>query len=168
MPLSPKTLFTIGYEGLTPDAFLALLKAHHIQTLIDIRESPISRKPGFCKNSLAHAMHNSGLHYLHMRSLGCPKAVRDGYKQDGDWQRYTAGFMQHLSTQTAAVAELSGLALASHCALLCYEADFNFCHRSMVADAVRAKCGLGIVHIAQVKNVDRGSGQPDFFSPPSF
>lgn len=39
---------------------------------------------------------------------------------------------------------------SSICALLCYEADFNFCHRSMVANAVRDYCGAAVEHIKAI------------------
>ncbi|MFZ5533423.1 MAG: hypothetical protein ACOY5H_07850 [Pseudomonadota bacterium] len=42
------------------------------------------------------------------------------------------------------------MAASSNCALLCYEADFNFCHRSMVANAVRDACGADVEHITAV------------------
>ena len=73
--------------------------------------------------------------------------MRDGYREDGNWKGYTDGFLKHLKTQEAAIAELSELAGSSNCALLCYEADFNFCHRSMVANAVRDYCGADVEHI---------------------
>lgn len=31
--------------------------------------------------------------------------------------------------------------------LLCFEADHNLCHRSMVADAVKQVSGMGVCHI---------------------
>ena len=91
-------------------------------------ELPLSRKPGFSKKALANGLHLSGLEYVHMVELGCPRPVRDGYRADGDWKRYTTRFLEYLRTQKDAVAELVDLAQSSTCALLCYEADFNFCH----------------------------------------
>lgn len=153
------TIFTIGYEGLDIDVFLSLLVEHGIETLVDIRELPLSRKPGFSKKALANALNLSGLEYIHMVDLGCPKPVRDRYREDGNWKRYTEGFLKHLKTQDAAIAELSELAGSSNCALLCYEADFNFCHRSMVANAVRDCCGAKVEHIkaAHAKTVSPAS-----------
>ncbi|KIF11352.1 DUF488 family protein [Xanthomonas citri] len=142
------TVFTIGYEGLDIDAFMSLLAEHGIDTVVDIRELPLSRKPGFSKKSLANVLNLSGLEYVHMVELGCPKTVRDGYREDGDWKRYTKGFLNHLKTQKDAIAELAELVESSTCALLCYEADFNYCHRSMVADAVSKQCGADIEHIS--------------------
>ena len=145
------TVFTIGYEGLGIDDFMSLLSKHDIETVVDIRELPLSRKPGFSKTALANVLNVSGLEYVHMVALGCPKPVRDGYRADGNWKRYTTGFLKYLKTQKDAIAELGDLVQSSNCALLCYEADFNFCHRSMVADAVSKQCGADIAHIPVVK-----------------
>lgn len=141
------TIYTIGYEGLSIDEFISLLKAYDIETVVDIRELPLSRKPGFSKTALSNTLRLTGLEYIHTAALGCPKAVRDQYREDGNWQLYTKGFTKYLSTQTQAIASLSMLARTSSCALLCFEADFNFCHRSMVANAVHKSSGMGIVHI---------------------
>jgi uncharacterized protein (DUF488 family) len=145
------TVFTIGYEGLNIDAFMSLLSEHDIETVVDIRELPLSRKPGFSKKALASILNLAGLEYVHMAALGCPKSVRDRYREDGNWKIYTEGFLKHLETQDSAIAELSLLASSSNCALLCYEADFNFCHRSMVANAVREFCDADIEHINVLK-----------------
>ncbi|CAG4906363.1 DUF488 domain-containing protein [Paraburkholderia saeva] len=141
------TVFTVGYEGLDIDVFMSILAEHGIETVVDIRELPLSRKPGFSKKALTSTLNLSGLEYVHMVELGCPKPVRDRYREDGNWKRYTEGFSKYLKTQAAAIAELSDLAGSSNCALLCYEADFNFCHRSMVANAVRDYCGADVEHI---------------------
>lgn len=153
------TVFTIGYEGLDIDAFLSLLAEHGVDTVVDIRELPLSRKPGFSKKALASVLNLSGLEYVHMVDLGCPKPVRDRYREDSNWKHYTDGFMNHLKTQGAAIAELSELVASSNCALLCFEADFNFCHRSMVAAAVREYSGADVQHIkaADAKTVSPAS-----------
>lgn len=140
-------IYTVGYEGLDIDSFLSLLAENDIETVVDVREMPLSRKPGFSKKSLASVLNLSGREYVHMVNLGCPKLVRDRYREDGNWKRYTEGFMKHLKAQDDAIAELSALAATSNCALLCYEADPNFCHRSMVASAVKDYCGARVTHI---------------------
>lgn len=155
------TVFTIGYEGLHINDFVSLLSEHGIETVVDIRELPLSRKPGFSKKALANVLGLSGLEYVHVVELGCPKPVRDGYRQDGDWKRYTTGFLNHLKSQRDAIAELASLVQSSTCALLCYEANFNFCHRSMVADAVNKHCGADVAHIP-VRVATSGARQPAF------
>jgi uncharacterized protein (DUF488 family) len=140
------TLYTIGYEGLTLAQFLDLLRAHGIEHLVDVREAPISRKPGFAKTALSGAVEATGIRYSHARALGCPKPIRDRHKETGDWARYTRDFKNHLADQGGAVAELRAAARATHTCLVCYEADFNHCHRAFVAEAVRS-AGDEIRHI---------------------
>jgi uncharacterized protein (DUF488 family) len=141
------TIYTIGYEGIDIEQFFMLLKTHGIETVVDVRELPLSRKPGFSKKSLAGALNLSGLEYTHLPDLGCPKPIRDRYRADADWKRYKEDFLKYLKTQNESIDELTLLASSSNCALLCFEADSNYCHRSMVADAVKQKCRANISHI---------------------
>ncbi len=140
-------IYTIGYEGLDIDGFMSLLADNDIETVVDVREMPLSRKPGFSKKSLEAALNLSGREYVHMVALGCPKPIRDRYREDGNWKRYTEGFLKYLASQDEAVAELSTLATTSNCALLCYEADYNFCHRTMVANAVKQQTHARVQHL---------------------
>ncbi|MDP2433215.1 MAG: DUF488 domain-containing protein [Pseudomonadota bacterium] len=147
-------IYTIGYEGLDIDGFMSLLADNDIETVVDVREMPLSRKPGFSKKSLEATLNLSGREYVHMVALGCPKPIRDRYREDGNWKRYTEGFLKYLATQDEAVGELSALAATSNCALLCYEADYNFCHRSMVANAVKQQTHARVQHLqaSDIKN----------------
>lgn len=141
------TIYTIGYEGIDIEQFFMLLREHGIETVVDVRELPLSRKPGFSKKILAAALNLSGFEYTHLADLGCPKPIRDRYRSDADWRRYKEGFLKYLKTQEDAIEELATLASSSNCALLCFEADFNYCHRSMVADAVKQRSGMRVSHI---------------------
>lgn len=149
------TIFTIGYEGIDIQAFLSLLIKHDVRTVVDIRELPLSRKPGFSKRGLSDILAASGLGYVHMVQLGCPKDVRDRYKKDGSWKQYTKGFLQYLDGQADAVEELGAMAIESPCALMCFEADYARCHRSFVANALHERFNIGIQHIdvAEAKRV---------------
>ena len=140
-------IYTIGYEGLGMDEFMSLLAENDIDTIVDVREMPLSRKPGFSKKALEATLNLSGREYIHLVALGCPKTIRDRYREDGNWKRYTEHFLKHLATQDDAVAELAALAATSNCALLCYEADYNFCHRSMVANAVKQVTRARVHHL---------------------
>jgi uncharacterized protein (DUF488 family) len=158
------TVFTIGYEGLDIDTFMTLLAEHDIETVVDVRELPLSRKAGFSKKALANVLNLSGIEYAHMVALGCPKPVRDGYREDGNWKRYTQGFLAHLKTQGDAILELSDLVKSSSAALLCYEADFNFCHRAMVANAVQIRSGVAVKHItaSDLKTANPAESRPAY------
>lgn len=140
-------IYTVGYEGLALEEFLLQLRRARVKTIVDVRDVPLSRKRGFSKTALAAALHGAGIKYLHVRCLGCPKAIRDEYRANRDWGAYTAAFMQHLRKQAAAVSKLANLCECSTAALLCYEADAGFCHRTYVARAVAAVSGSSVFHI---------------------
>lgn len=154
------TIFTVGYEGRSLEDFLADLSGQGVSLVADVREAPISRKKGFSKNVLAEALRGIGIDYRHIRALGCPKAIRDAYKDDGDWERYTRAYMEHLSQQQSAIKELAGVTDAQPTALLCYEADFSRCHRTYVARAVAALAGSSVCHITPSGPVEEGDGAP--------
>lgn len=141
-------IFTIGYEGIDLTRFMSLLSHHDIETVVDVREMPLSRKRGFSKTALKTALHQSGFEYIHLAMLGCPKDIRNRYREDGDWAAYRKRFLRYLATQESAIAELAALSSDSNCALLCFEADHNFCHRSMVANAVSDIAGTKVTHIS--------------------
>ena len=137
------TAYTIGYEGMTIEAFVASLRAQHIAHLVDIREVALSRKKGFSKTALSEHLARVGIRYSHVRALGCPKQIRDQYRVDGNWDRYTRAFAAYLGSQTAAIRELIRTMKADRCSLMCFEADYTLCHRSLVAHEL----GGAIVHL---------------------
>jgi len=142
-------LMTIGYEGLEPSEFFARLKRCEVSVIVDVRELPISRKRGFAKSALAEGLEKHGIKYLHMPELGCPRDVRHEYREDGDWDRYTRRFKRHLGTQDQALRSLAALLPLERCCLLCFESDFNFCHRTFVAEQATAfvKDSVKIEHL---------------------
>ncbi len=140
-------LYTFGYEGLDLEAFIARVREVGIKTIVDVRELPLSRKRGFSKSAFSAALAGAGVAYLHAPSLGCPKKVRDRYKADGSWTRYTQGFLSYLSTQDAAVRELAKLSRATRACLVCFEADYTMCHRTYVARAAHAAGGPTVMHL---------------------
>lgn len=141
------SIYTIGYEGLDMSSFLTLLRKSNVETVVDIRELPLSRKPGFSKKGLGATLNLNGFEYMHVPELGCPKPVRDQYRSDANWTRYQQGFLRYLEQQDEIIAEMAGLVSTTTCALLCFEADYNYCHRSMVADAVHRMSGLPVLHL---------------------
>lgn len=127
------TIFTIGYEGTTMDAFLAALKEAGVEQVIDVRALPLSRRPGFSKNSLAATLKDAGIGYIHLKALGTPKPGRDAAKK-GDWrtmERVYAGQLE-LPEAHAEAAKMRALAADRPSALLCFERDPHHCHRTML------------------------------------
>ena len=140
-------LYTIGYEGLDIGNFVRRLQNVGIKSIVDVRELPLSRKKGFSKNSFKAALADAGIAYLHVPALGCPKEIRDRFKLDADWAGYTKAFLAYLGTQDATVVELRKISRATTACLVCFEADFNFCHRTYVARAAHQRGAPAVMHI---------------------
>lgn len=131
-------LMTVGYEGMTLKEFLDVLQRCRVTMLVDVREMAISRKPGFAKAALSEALEKRGIKYQHLVDLGCPKDIRHRFREDGDWARYTRKYKAYLETQEAPMERLWSLMQDERCCLMCFEEDYNFCHRSFIAERVVA------------------------------
>lgn len=142
-----EALSTIGYERAGLEEFLATLRAHRADVLLDVREAPTSRRREFAKKALSTAVGEAGLTYRHEGALGAPRPLRDRMKQgDCDYAEFFARYEEHLSGKQARldalVAELGG-----HVVLMCYERDVAQCHRQSVARALETRTGLTARHL---------------------
>lgn len=143
-----KHLFTLGYEGMTVELFVARARAAGVRLVVDVRELPLSRKRGFSKTALRDALADGSIAYAHMPALGCPKPIRDRYRADGDWSAYTRAYLKHLKSQSATVSELARISKATPSCLVCFEADFAMCHRTYVARAAHGAGAPSVVHLS--------------------
>lgn len=141
-------LRTIGYEGASLEDFISALKHARVSVLIDIRAVAVSRRKGFSKTALASALSEADIGYLHLRDLGDPKPGREAARA-GRISEFRAIYSAHLrgAVAQAALAEATRVAGYRDACLLCYEAEPNHCHRSMVAAAIARKTGLAIKHL---------------------
>ncbi len=135
---------TIGYEGMNTEQFIHLLKTDDVQTVVDIRQLPLSRKRGFSKAALAAMVQFHGMRYVHIRALGTPKDIRNDYHESHDVIAFAARYKSYLDTQSEAVADLAELASKKRCCLLCVESDPNHWHRLFVAERVVSFPGLNM------------------------
>lgn len=131
-------LMTVGYEGLTVEQFFVLLTTNNVETLVDVRELPLSRKPGFSKTKLRKLSEQHGIQYIHIRQLGSPRSIRHDYREHKDWHEFASLFSRYLSRQDEALQTLEVRIAAERCCLLCFESDHSLCHRSIVADKLSA------------------------------
>jgi uncharacterized protein (DUF488 family) len=150
-----KRLYTVGYEGSKPDDMFASLRANGVELLIDVRDVPISRKPGFSKASLAQGLADAGIGYLHLKGLGDPKpgrlAAREG--RFSDFRRIFTSHMLTTAAQQALSAALSAASKSVAC-LLCFEKDHTNCHRRIVAESMMNRDGkFTLVHLSSSPSV---------------
>jgi uncharacterized protein (DUF488 family) len=126
------------------------LKAHGIETLVDIRAFPMSRRlPHFNRESLARSLPERGVRYLWMQSLG-------GYrKATGKESPHTAlrnanfrNYADYTLTPEFehAVGGLIEIANGSRTAIMCAERVYFRCHRMIVSDWLVAH-GNEVLHI---------------------
>ena len=125
-------IYTIGYEGLSIGQFVDILQAHAIDVLIDVRELPLSRKQGFSKNSLSLAVTNLDIQYIHMRELGAPRQIRHRLRATCDWIEYCKSYQNVLENQNEALINISNLSELHRVCLMCFEEDYQTCHRSLI------------------------------------
>ncbi|HZT89700.1 MAG TPA: DUF488 domain-containing protein [Stellaceae bacterium] len=142
-------LFTIGYEKTRLADVLAALAAAGVELLIDVRERPISRRPGFSKRQLAASIEEAGRRYVHLQALGTPPEGRLAGRRR-EWGRFWDIVERRLSTPEAELAlqQAAEMALAAPSCLLCYEADWQSCHRRRIADILAARHGFAIEHLS--------------------
>lgn len=143
---SKNELFTIGYEGKTVEQYVNQLIKEDIKVLCDVRKNPLSMKYGFSKNQLNHILEKVGIKYLHIPQLGISSDKRQNLKSLNDYKYLFDEYEQHtLQNSEKEISELANLFYKEHrIALTCFEADFHFCHRSRVAEALSKVIGNNI------------------------
>jgi uncharacterized protein (DUF488 family) len=128
-------LYTIGYEGATQDEVIGALHGVGVKRIIDVRQLPLSRRPGFSKTPLRTALAEHGIDYVHMKALGTPPRGREAARA-GRHEEMARIYRQMLADPTAIVAieQLHALAEEVSSALLCVEREPGHCHRQVLID----------------------------------
>jgi uncharacterized protein (DUF488 family) len=143
-------LRTVGHSTRPVSDFIALLRAHGIRQLVDVRTIPRSRhNPQFAHEQLQASLCQAGIHYLHMPALGGLRhARRDSINTA--WRNASfRGYADYMQTPEfdEALEELIRLAKQRPTAIMCAEAVPWRCHRSLIADALLVR-GINAEEIA--------------------
>jgi uncharacterized protein (DUF488 family) len=142
------TLVSIGYEGKTVGDLVAQLLEQDVRVLVDVRLTPLSRKPGLSKMKLSEALAAVGIGYVHHRALGNPKDNRAGFRagKPASLTRYRE--VLDTAAATDALAHVSELLDGGAVALLCFEHDHAECHRNIVVHRLlEARPNAAVVHV---------------------
>jgi len=159
--MSGRTLYTIGYEKALFNDVLATLTEAGVATLLDVRDRPISRRPGFSKRQLAAAIEDAGMRYVHLAALGTPPEGRLAGRRR-EWERFWRIVEEKLASVEAELdlQQAAEIARAAPSCLLCYEADWRVCHRRRIAEILAQRRGFTVHHLA-VRNCGT-SGPPSW------
>lgn len=151
MPELPGALFTIGHSTRPIDRFIALLRAHGVTHLADVRTVPRSRhNPQFSSDALAVSLAEAGIDYSHHPDLGGLRRARPDSINTAWRNASFQGYADYMGTDTFAQGLERVLALAAageRVALMCAEGAPFRCHRSLIADALVAR-GLLVKEIS--------------------
>ena len=144
------TLYTIGHSTRSLDELVSALKAHGIETLVDIRAFPMSRRlPHFNREALERSLPEQGIRYRWMKALG---GYRKATRKDSPHTALRNPNFRNYADYTLtpefeqAASELIQIASRSRTAYMCAERVYFRCHRMIVSDWLVAH-GHEVFHI---------------------
>jgi len=150
-------IWTIGHSTRSIDDFISLLKKNGIKLLADVRSLPGSKRyPQFNKEMLAESLNAHGIRYEHFPELGGrrkPKAdSRNTAWRNASFRGY-ADYMETEQFQKGAERLLAVAGDAGPAAIMCAEAVWWRCHRSLISDYLKAR-GIEVMHILDASKTE--------------
>ena len=142
-------IFTIGHSTHPAERFLALLQAHEIEQVADIRTIPKSRRhPQFAREALESFLHEHRINYRHIPELGGLRKPRRDSVNTAWRHAGFRGYADHMQTKEfeRGVDNLLSFARAGRTTVMCAEAIWWQCHRQLLSDALLAR-GVPVRHI---------------------
>jgi uncharacterized protein (DUF488 family) len=155
--MEPATLWTIGHSNRTLEQFMKLLASQKIQLLADVRRFPGSRRlPHFNQENLSQSLAAAGIEYVHFPELGGRRTKALANSPNNAWRnesfRSYADFMMTAGFR-AGIDRLLALAQQKRTAIMCAEALWWQCHRSLISDYLKA-AGHHVFHIMSPTKTD--------------
>jgi uncharacterized protein (DUF488 family) len=153
--MSAHEIWTIGHSTRSITEFIDLLHEFKIQTLADVRHYPGSRRyPHFNKPALQHSLNDANIHYEHLIELGGRRPPRPD-SHNLVWRNPSfRGYADFMETQPFqdGIARLEKIAQTSRTAIMCSEAVWWRCHRSMISDYLKST-GYTVLHILSPEKI---------------
>ena len=153
---SKKTIWTVGHSTRSAEEFNQILKVHEIATLVDVRSFPGSRRyPQFNRSSLQESLAAEAIHYHHSPRLGGRRPPNPKSKNTAWKNSSFRAYADHLESDEfqQGITELQELAQQGRTAVMCAEALWWRCHRSLIADYLKWK-GWEVVHIRDAEHTE--------------
>jgi uncharacterized protein (DUF488 family) len=157
-----RMILTIGHSTHPIEQFLALLDAHGVRQIVDIRTIPKSRRnPQFNKDELAASLARHEIEYVHLPALGGLRHPRHDSINTAWRNDSFRGYADYMQTPefNRGLRELIAVAEGRATAIMCAESVPWRCHRSLVADALMAR-GVAVEHI-----MSKTSRKPHSYTP---
>lgn len=130
-----KVIYTIGYEGISIEAYINKLIRNDIKLLLDVRKNPFSRKFGFSYKALNNILPKLGIEYAHIPELGIESNKRQNLDDKLAYKKLFDEYKTTLPDKNKALAQVLDLQKKYHrIALTCFEKYHRECHRHCVSD----------------------------------
>ena len=150
-------IWTIGHSTRKIDIFISLLEENGIKLLADVRSWPGSKRyPQFNKEALAESLNAHGIRYEHFPGLGGRRKPNPDSRNTA-WRNVSfRGYADYMETKEfhKGVERLLDLARETGpVAIMCAEALWWRCHRSLIADYLKVR-GIEVVHIVDANKIE--------------
>lgn len=130
-----------------------MLQSFNLEHLVDIRSFPGSRKfPQFNKENLEKSLPENKIKYSHLEKLGGRRKAKPDSKNT-IWRNASfMGYADYMETShfKKGLEILKEIALKRRTAIMCSEAVWWRCHRSMVSDDLKAQ-DWNVMHIMGIE-----------------
>ena len=150
-------IWTIGHSTRPVDEFITLLEENEIKLLADVRAWPGSKRyPQFNRDALAQSLNAHGMRYEHFPELGGKRKPKPD-SHNTAWRNASfRGYADYMETTQfqGGIARLLGAADGSgRTAIMCAEAVWWRCHRSLIADYLKER-GIDVRHVLGANSVE--------------
>jgi uncharacterized protein (DUF488 family) len=167
-------IWTIGHSTRAIDEFISLLEQNGVKLLADVRAWPGSKRyPQFNKDALAESLNAHGIRYEHFPELGGKRKSKPDSRNTAWRNASFRGYADYMETEQfqkgverlLAFARSDGLGsrrnerdsgeavIPCAVAIMCAEAVWWRCHRSLIADYLKAR-GVEVLHILSANKVE--------------
>lgn len=150
------TLYSIGHGSRSSDDFLALLRRHAIDCLVDVRAYPRSKRhPQFSRIALEGVLSVQGIRYVwEGEALGGMRRPRRASPHIGLPDAAFRGFADHMGSPEfgAALERLVALGQTRRVGFMCAETMPQHCHRGFIADAL-VQGGTQVWHLVGADDI---------------
>ena len=149
MPENNLRHWTIGHSTHSLKELVEALRSFEISVLVDVRSYPGSRRyPHFNREQLRVSLAATGIEYQHFPELGGRRPARPDSPNMTWRNKMFRGYADYMETDEfrGGIARLLEVARTSRTAIMCAEAVWWRCHRSLISDYLKAN-GVEVIHI---------------------
>ena len=139
------TIYTIGHSTHTTERLIGLLAQHKIETVVDVRSSPYSRRnPQFNQPALRESLWIAGIQYGHLGDLGGYPDDKASYDEGGH-----ALYERIVATKSFkdAMKHLNSMVDDARLAVMCAQGKPEDCHRHPLLARCLQEFGVTVLHI---------------------